>query len=114
MSQSDHETEAIVVLITAANAEEATRLAELMVQNRLAACVQILPEMLSIYFWKGEIQRDREVLLLAKTTRAKFDQLEPQVRAMHSYETPEIIALPVTAASKPYLNWLLTEGGEIS
>ena len=108
---TENKAEAIVVLITAANPEEATRLAELMVEKRLAACVQILPEMQSIYHWKGEVQRDREVLLLAKSTRARFDELEREVRAMHSYETPEIMALPVTAVSEPYLQWLMSEAG---
>jgi periplasmic divalent cation tolerance protein len=111
---TENKTEAIVVLITAANPEEATRLAELMVEKRLAPCVQILPEMQSIYHWKGEVQRDREVLLLAKSTRARFDELEREVRAMHSYETPEIIALPVTAVSEPYLQWLMSEAGTIN
>ncbi len=94
--------------MTASEAVEATRIAELLVDKKLAACVQILPEMQSIYFWKGEVQRDREVLLLAKTTRAKFAELEREVRAIHSYETPEIIALPVVEGSEAYLKWLTT------
>ena len=99
--------EAIVVLMTAPNDEEAGRIAEMLVSKRLAACVQVLPEMQSIYRWQGKIQREKEVLLLAKTTQAQFTELEARVRALHSYETPEIIALPVTAASEPYLMWLL-------
>ena len=94
--------------MTAAAVAEATRIAEMLVNQKLAACVQILPEMQSIYVWKGEVQRDREVLFLAKTTRANFAELERQVRAMHSYETAEIIALPVVAGSEPYLKWLTT------
>jgi len=93
--------------MTAANAGEATRLAEMLVEKQLAACVQILPGMESIYRWKGEVQREKEVLLLAKTTRAWFDELETQVRGMHSYETPEIVALSAVAVSSPYLTWLL-------
>jgi periplasmic divalent cation tolerance protein len=100
-------SEPVVVLMTAADEPEAGRIAEMLVARRLAACVQILPGMLSIYVWQGEVQREREVLLLAKTTRANFDELEREVRAIHSYETPEIIALPITAASQPYLKWLL-------
>lgn len=95
--------------MTAANGEEANRIAETLIEARLAACVQILPEIRSVYRWKGEVARDTEVLLLAKTTRAKFDELEQAVRAIHSYDTPEIIALPVTSASGPYLNWLISE-----
>jgi periplasmic divalent cation tolerance protein len=98
--------EPIVVLMTAADEPEAERIAEMLVAKRLAACVQILPGMKSIYVWQGEVQREREVLLLAKATRANFDELEREVRAIHSYETPEIIALPIVAASEPYLKWL--------
>jgi periplasmic divalent cation tolerance protein len=102
----DQTIDPIVVLMTAATVEDATRIAELLVNKKLAACVQILPEMQSIYFWKGAAQRERELLLLAKTTRANFADLEREVRAIHSYETPEIIALPIMAGSEPYLKWL--------
>ncbi|HEX8649259.1 MAG TPA: divalent-cation tolerance protein CutA [Pyrinomonadaceae bacterium] len=103
---ADQKTDAIVVLMTAASREEAARLAEMLVGARLAACVQIMPEMESIYHWQGSVHRDPEVLLLAKTTQANFDELEREVRALHSYEMPEVIALPVTAVSAPYLEWL--------
>lgn len=98
--------DAIVVFMTAANGEEAARLAEMLVGAHLAACVQILPEMESVYRWQGKIERQSEVLLLAKTTQGKFAELEREVRALHSYETPEIIAVPVSAASPQYLKWL--------
>jgi periplasmic divalent cation tolerance protein len=98
----------IVVLMTAATADEARRLAEMLIEKKLAACAQILPEMQSVYRWQGEIHHDAEILLLAKTTRDRFDQLEREVRAVHSYETPEIIALPVAAGSEAYLKWLLS------
>jgi periplasmic divalent cation tolerance protein len=98
--------EAIVVFMTATDGEEAGRLAELLVEKRLAACVQILPTMESVYRWQGHTERQREVLLLAKTTRAKFEDLEKEVRAAHSYETPEIVAVPITAGSPAYLQWL--------
>jgi periplasmic divalent cation tolerance protein len=103
---SDSGSEPIVVLITASSAAEANRLAEMLVSARLAACVQILPEMESVYRWQGVIEREREVLLLAKTIRARFDELEREVRALHSYKTPEIVALPVAAGSERYLKWL--------
>ena len=99
-------TDAIVVFMTASNGEEAARLADMLVGSHLAACVQILPEIESVYRWQGEIERQSEVLLLAKTTSAKFDDFEREVRALHSYETPEIVALPITAGSRPYLEWL--------
>jgi len=92
--------------MTAANGEEATRLADLLIGAHLAACVQILPEMESVYRWQGAIERQTEVLLLAKTTRRRFADLEREVRALHSYDVPEIVALPIVAGSAPYLRWL--------
>jgi periplasmic divalent cation tolerance protein len=103
---SEHSSDAIAVLMTAANGEEAARLADMLVGAHLAACVQILPEMESVYRWQGRIERQAEVLLIAKTTKAKFDELEREVRALHSYETPEIVAVPLVAGSMPYLEWL--------
>ena len=97
---------AIVVLMTAGSQEEASRLAEMLVGAHLAACVQIMPQMESIYRWKGEVHRAPEFLLLAKTTAACFDELEREVRALHTYDTPEIIALPVAQVSAPYFDWL--------
>lgn len=104
---SGNANDAIVVFMTAANGEEAARLAEMLVGAHLAACVQILPEMESVYRWQGKIERQSEILLLAKTTQGKFAELEREVRALHSYDTPEIIAVPVSEASAPYLKWLL-------
>src|SRR5882762_11425871 len=96
----------IAVFITTPNKEEASRLADMLVERRLAACVQILPAMESVYRWQGRIERQREVLLIAKTFTAKFAELEREVRAAHSYETPEIVAVPLTAVSEPYRQWL--------
>jgi periplasmic divalent cation tolerance protein len=107
-------TDAIAIFITAANSEEASRLAEMLVEKHLAACVQILPEMESVYRWQGKVERQGEVLLIAKTARSKFEELEKEVRARHSYETPEIVAVQLTTSSSPYLEWLKAslEGGE--
>jgi periplasmic divalent cation tolerance protein len=102
----EDQTAAIVVLMTAANGAEALRLAEMLVGAQLAACVQIMPEMQSVYRWQGNIERQPEVLLIAKTVKSRFAELEREVRALHSYETPEIVALPVFACSTPYLEWL--------
>lgn len=103
---SDDAADAIIVFMTAGNGEEAARLADMLVGAHLAACVQILPEMESVYRWQGKIERAPEVLLLAKTTISKFEELEREVRALHSYDTPEIIAIPIVAGSAPYLKWL--------
>ena len=102
MSTSD----AIVVLMTAPTLEEARLLAEKLVETQLAACVQILPEMESVYRWQGKVERQQEQLLLAKTTAERFAELEREVRAMHSYDTPEIVSFPLTQGSADYLRWL--------
>jgi periplasmic divalent cation tolerance protein len=98
--------DALVVFITAAAKDEAVRLAEMLVEARLAGCVQILPGVESIYRWQGQVERQEEVLLIAKTLSSKFDDLEREVRTFHSYETPEIVAVPITSGSRPYLEWL--------
>src|SRR5690349_3035138 len=97
----------IAVFQTAPNGEEATRLADLLIGAHLAACVQILPEMESVFRWQGEITRESEILMIVKTTAEKFADLEREVRALHSYETPEIVAVPIVAGSNPYLDWLV-------
>lgn len=99
-------SDAIVVFMTAPGADEARRIANELVQRQLAACVQILPEIESVYRWNGEVQRDKEVLILAKTTAAQFDGLERAVREIHSYETPEIVAVRMSEVSEPYRAWL--------
>lgn len=99
-------SDAIVVFMTAATADEARRIANELVERQLAACVQILPEIESVYRWKGEVQREKEILILAKTTAAQFDSLEEAVRAIHSYDTPEIVAVPMSQVSEPYRAWL--------
>jgi len=97
---------AIIVFMTAGSTDEASRIAQLLVEKNLAACVQILPEMQSVYRWKGEVETQPEILILAKTVASKFSELETQVRAVHSYETPEIVAAPLINGSRPYLEWL--------
>jgi len=105
-NETQSSPDAIIVFMTAANGEEAARLADLLVGANLAACVQIMPEIESVYRWQGKIERQSEVLLLAKTSRTKFPELEKEVRALHSYETPEIIAVPIVEGSPAYLKWL--------
>ncbi len=100
----DHEY--FLVSITTSSPEEAERIAETIVQERLAACVNIVPAIISIYRWRGEVHRDREVLLIAKSRPELFESLAARVKELHSYEVPEIIALPIAAGSKAYLNWI--------
>ena len=104
-------SDAIVVFMTSGNADEARRIANELVERHLAACVQILPEIESVYRWNGEVQRETELLLLAKTTAALFDDLERVVREIHSYDTPEIVAVPMAHVSEPYRAWLADNVG---
>jgi periplasmic divalent cation tolerance protein len=97
----------IAVLITAADHDEASRIAEMLVTQQLAACVQILPAMEAVYRWEGKIERQPEILLLVKTVTSRFHELEQAVRAIHSYQTPEIVALPIIQGSNDYLKWLI-------
>ena len=105
------DAEPIAVFMTAASREEAARLADLLVGARLAACVQILPEIESVYRWQGRIERQSEVLLIAKTSRLRLAELEREVKALHRYEIPEIVAVEITAGFAPYLEWLALETG---
>lgn len=103
----DAARQACVVMITAASQGEAQELARLLIEKRLAACVQILPAMQSLYVWQGSIEQSDEVLMLVKTMLDAFPNLEETVKARHSYDTPEIIALPVIASSHSYLSWMM-------
>jgi uncharacterized protein involved in tolerance to divalent cations len=97
----------IVVLVTCGSAKEARRLAGALVRKRLAACVNVMVSPVkSVYRWKGKVETAAEALMLIKTTSGKFAALEKEIRRLHSYETPEIIALPIAAGSKAYLEWL--------
>ena len=95
-----------VVLSACATAEEAERIAAAAVELHLAACVQILPQMRSVYRWQGKVESAAEHLLLFKTTAAKFELLRSKIEELHSYEVPEILALPAAAGSEKYLAWL--------
>lgn len=97
---------AVVILTTAPNLRQARALAKLLVAQRLAACVSMRQGWLSFYRWKGKIETAKEVLLLIKTTERQFNKIETVIRQNHSYEIPEIIAVPVRRGSKEYLSWL--------
>ena len=109
---NEAKTEAIVVFMTAPTRAEAERLAEILVNQRLAPCVQLLPEITSYYHWQGKIERDAEILILAKTTTDRFNELEKTVRENHSYTSPEIAAVPASKVSEPYFRWLVEETGD--
>lgn len=97
-----------VVLVTASSRQEAAAIAESLVQSKLAACVSLLP-VFSIYTWQETIHHDEEWQLLIKSERSRFAELEARIREIHSYEVPEIIALPIVAGSQPYLQWISSQ-----
>lgn len=97
---------ACVVFITAKNEEEAVEISKALVGEGLAACVNVVPYVRSIYRWKGAIEDSSEVLMIAKTTHERFESLKTRVVQLHSYEVPEVIRLEITAGHAPYLEWL--------
>ena len=105
-------TEALVVLCTCPNEEVARGLAGCLVENRLAACVNILPEIRSIYRWQGELQEDGEALMIMKTSRQAYPALEARLLEDHPYDVPEVIAVPLEAGSRNYLDWIAAECSE--
>ena len=98
--------DAIVVLITVSSREEADRIARRLVEDRLAACVNIVPQVRSLFVWEGKLSQEDEVLLVVKSRRARCEQLAAVVKQLHSYSVPEIIALPVVMGSADYLRWV--------
>lgn len=102
-------SEPLVVLIMAGSQDEAETIAHSLVLEMLAACVNLVPGVTSVYRWEGEIQKDQEWLLIAKTQREALDNLVQRVQALHSYEVPEIIALPLVGGSEAYLRWISRE-----
>jgi periplasmic divalent cation tolerance protein len=105
-------TDKIVVLCTCESEEEAARLARQLVGLRLAACVSILPAARSVYRWKDAVEETSEWVLTIKSRRDRFAALRAEIEKTHSYETPEIIALPIVDGSEAYLNWLDKELGK--
>jgi periplasmic divalent cation tolerance protein len=103
--------ESLVVLVTAPTMEEAAQLGRALVEERLAACANLVPGLRSIYRWQGAVQDDAEVLLLIKTTSAYLERLTQRIVELHSYETPEVLALPVAGGSLAYLQWLSRQVG---
>jgi periplasmic divalent cation tolerance protein len=99
-------TDKIVVLTTCATEADAEKLARALLAGRLAACVNIVPGVRSLYHWQGEIETADEVLLIIKTSRDLFGALSAEVAKLHPYEVPELLALPVVAGAQNYLDWL--------
>ena len=99
-------TDKIVVLCTCGSSEEAEKIARALVDLRLAACVNVLPGIRSFYRWQGAIEDSVELLLIIKSSRARFDALRAAIERLHTYEVPEIVALPLVAGGPNYLNWL--------
>lgn len=99
-------TSAIIILITASSTEEAENIAKSLVEDKLVACVNIIPEIKSIYWWEGKICKDDEVLLISKTKQSLFTTVMDRVKLLHSYEVPEIISFPISEGSFDYLNWI--------
>lgn len=99
-------TDAVIVLITAGSGEEAEKIAKALVDDHIAACVNIVPDVRSIFFWEGKTQDAHEALLVCKSKRTQMEKLIGRVKALHSYSVPEIIALPIIAGSSEYLNWV--------
>ena len=99
-------TDAIVILTTCASEEESLRIAQVLVEECLAGCVNIASPVRSIYRWKDKICDEKEWLLIVKTGRERFEELERRIKSLHSYSVPEIICLPILEGSLDYLEWL--------
>lgn len=97
---------ALVVLVTAPTVARAVRIARALVEERLAACGNVVPGLRSLFRWEGKVQDQAEALLLLKTTRRRFRALRARVLALHPYQVPEILALPVEAGNAAYLDWI--------
>lgn len=99
----------IVVFVTASSNEEAEKLGRIIVESKLAACANVMSGLRSIFRWDNKINIENECLMIIKTTRPRYAELEAAIRQHHSYTVPEIIALPVVAGSAPYLDWVRKE-----
>lgn len=99
-------THELVVLVTTSTRDEAAAIAEALVSERLAACVNIVAAIESIYRWEGKVTRDSEALMIIKTTDDRYPELERRVKELHSYSTPEVLALRIDRGSEQYLDWL--------
>ena len=99
----------IFVYITCKNSEEALAIGKAIVQEQLAACANVLPQMKSIYMWEGELQMEEEAVLVLKSHAALFQELASHVKALHSYTTPAILSLPIVDGDQDYIEWMAGE-----
>ncbi|HEV3037660.1 MAG TPA: divalent-cation tolerance protein CutA [Candidatus Angelobacter sp.] len=99
-------SEACIVLTTAGSREEARKIAHFLVERQLAACVNVIPQIESVYRWQGKVERADEWLLVIKTMDAKFSQVRDEIKKLHSYDLPECIKLDVSGGSEEYLRWI--------
>jgi periplasmic divalent cation tolerance protein len=99
-------TGALVALSTVGRAEDAERIAQALVERGVAACVNVVPGVLSVYRWQGKVEKEPELLLVIKTTAERFPDLQKELLALHPYDLPELVALPVAEGHEPYLAWL--------
>ncbi|ACL05117.1 CutA1 divalent ion tolerance protein [Desulfatibacillum aliphaticivorans] len=98
--------EAVLVYMTAGSMEEARKIASALVEERLAACANILPQMESVYQWKGKIENDAEVVVIAKTKASLAEKLNARVLELHSYEVPCVVTMPITGGNPEFLAWI--------
>ena len=101
-----------MVYMTAADEDEAGRIGRALVEERLAACVNVIPGMRSFYRWQGEVHDDREVVMIAKTREALLDALTARVKELHSYDCPCVVALPIAGGNPDFLDWIEAETAE--
>ncbi len=105
MTEQIH-TEEITVFVTVSSEDEAANIARSLVEEKLAACANIIRNVRSIYSWQGKVEDDSEVLMIMKTRQDLFEDLSAKIKELHSYDVPEIIALPIIMGSKEYLAWI--------
>jgi len=98
--------EFIVVFVTCGSEEEAVKIAHSLVEERLAACVNLIPQVRSVYRWEGKVLDEKEWILIIKTQKERFEELEKKVKSLHSYSVPEIIGLPIIEGASSYLKWI--------
>ena len=102
-------TDKIVILVTSDNKEEAGKIADMLVSHRIAACVNIVPEVNSTFWWQGQTDTARELLLIIKSKASLLSQITELIKEVHSYEVPEVIALPIVGGNDDYLDWIDNE-----